>query len=134
MLDPSTFTNETAAAVYSAGPLRDSVVRNISELQRNGWRGRLGPKQLEYYVVEDVRLDGTPPSKAEITTCSVSDGVVYDPRDPANPNDDVTVNDALVSRRTVWQMTVDGGTWKRSAGTDTAKWDGENRCPPKPAS
>jgi hypothetical protein len=135
LADPASFDPTTIEAAYAAGKVRDNVISALTDFQRQGFRTEPGPQALQYYVVEGVTLlDGPPVTRARLSVCSVSDSVVYDPRDPSNPDDDAIVNAELVSRHRDWTMAVENGTWKRLESAETEKEVGENACPAKPSS
>jgi hypothetical protein len=135
LADPPNFNADTIRATYASGEAQANVISALTDLQRQGFRYRPGPLGLDYYVVEDLKLlDGPPVTKAELFTCQVSDGVVYDPRDPNNPDDDAIVNAELGSHRYKWTMVVEDGTWKRLSSEELEHKTGVNVCPPKPGS
>jgi hypothetical protein len=135
LADPEHFDPATITASYAAGTARDNVVKSIDDFRRQGFRTKPGPQGLQYYVVEDVNLGNGPPvSQAELTVCDVSDTVVYDPRDPNNPNDDAIINNLLETYRWRWTMVVEDGVWKRLKSDQLDYKTGVNACPPKPSS
>jgi hypothetical protein len=135
LADPTNFNADTIRATYASGVAQTNVISALTDFQRQGFRYRAGPLGLDYYVVEDLKLlDGPPVTKAELFTCQVSDGVVYDPRDPNNPEDDAIVNAELGSHRYKWTMVVEDGTWKRLSSDELEHKTGVNACPPKPGS
>jgi hypothetical protein len=135
LADPSNFNPDTIRATYAAGEAQTNVIAALTDFQRQGFRYRPGPQGLDYYVVEDLKLGTGPPvATADLFTCQVSDGVVYDPRDPNNPNDDAIVNAELGSHRYKWTMVVEDGTWKRQSSQELEHKTGVNACPPKPGS
>jgi hypothetical protein len=135
LADPSDFNPDTIRATYAAGQAQTNVISALTDFQRQGFRYRPGPQGLDYYVVEDLKLGiGPPVTTADLFTCQVSDGVVYDPRDPNNPNDDAIVNAELGSHRYKWTMVVEDGKWKRLSSQELEHKTGVNACPPKPGS
>jgi hypothetical protein len=133
--DPDHFDPATIRASYAAGIARENVVKSIDDFRRQGFRTKPGPHGLQYYVVEGITLgDGPPVTQAELTVCDVSDTVVYDPRDPNNPNDDAIVNNLLETYRWRWTMVVEDGVWKRLTSDQLDYQTGVNACPPKPSS
>jgi hypothetical protein len=135
LADPSHFNPDTIRATYAAGEAQTNVIAALTDFQHQGFRYRPGPQGLDYYVVEDLKLGNGPPvTTADLFTCQVSDGVVYDPRDPNNPNDDAIVNAELGSHRYQWTMVVEDGTWKRLSSQELEHKTGVNACPPKPGS
>jgi hypothetical protein len=135
LADPTNFDPTTIEATYAAGPARDNVIKSIDDFRRQGFRTKPGPQGLQYYVVEDVTLGNGPPvTQAELTVCDVSDAVVYDPRDPNNPNDDAIVNNLLETYRWRWTMAIEDGAWERVKSEQLDYETGVNACPPKPGS
>ena len=135
LADPDHFDPATITASYAAGTARDNVVKSIDDFRRQGFRTKRGPQGLQYYVVEDVTLGNGPPvTQAELTVCDVSDTVVYDPRDPNNPNDDAIINNLLETYRWRWTMVVEDGVWRRLKSDQLDYKTGVNACPPKPSS
>jgi hypothetical protein len=135
LAEPTNFDQATVEASYAAGKVRDNVISALTDFRRQGFRYRPGPQGLDYYVVEDINLlDGPPVTRAELFTCQVSDGVVYDPRDPNNPDDDAIVNAELGSHRFKWTMVLEDGVWKRLSSDELEHKRGVNACPPKSGS
>lgn len=131
LAEPGHFDPATIRATYS-GQGAENVIRRLEEFRAAGWRTRPGPQNLQYYVVEDVTLGNGPPvTGASLTVCNVSDGVVYDPRDPNNPNDDAIVNNLLETYKRRWTMVLEDGVWKRGDSEQLDYEAGVNACPPR---
>jgi hypothetical protein len=134
LADPANFNPDTIHATY-AGSAADTVIKRLEDFKTAGWRTRPGPQGLQYYIVEDATLGNGPPvTEASLTVCDVSDTIVYDPRDPNNPNDDAIVNSLLETYRWRWTMILDGTSWKRAKSEQLDYETGVNGCPTKPAS
>ena len=131
LADPSNFDPATIRATYS-GQGAETVIRRLEDFKAAGWRTKPGPQNLQYYVVEDITLGNGPPvTQASLTVCNVSDGVVYDPRDPNNPNDDAIINNLLETYKRRWSMVLEAGAWKRGDSEQLDYQSGVNACPPR---
>lgn len=75
-------------------------------------------------VVNDDRLSGS------LTACSVNGDITVKPNDPADPADDVVVDDRVISRTWTYTYQLLDGAWKATEVEDQERWEGENRCPP----
>jgi hypothetical protein len=118
-------------ATHAAGsPSLDLALRNIETLRTNGWRARGNPDVPSASTVEGdvVLLDGPPASRAEVTVCTVSAGVVYEPAG-APDGSDVIVNDEIGARRNRATLVLEGGVWKLSEGATLGEWSGVPECP-----
>jgi len=132
--DPAHLDRASIEATYAAGPLRDTTLQDLQRLATNGWMGRPTPENQEYYVVESVEVAaGSPPTRAVLKDCQVSDSVIFVPNDPANPNDDIIVNNQIESFEIQWDMVLEDGRWKRLQDQNLNRWEGKNGCPPKPS-
>lgn len=115
----------------SGSPSLQLTIDNIENLRTHGWRVRPNPSVPSDLTVEgDVELsDGPPATKAELTACIVSAGVVFEPGSGPN-GEDTVVNDEIVSRRTRVSMVLENGVWKLYTGEQLASWSGQSSCPP----
>jgi hypothetical protein len=130
VMDPPHCDRTAIDATY-AGAARSNVLSYFGQLERDGLRGRFTASTY-YTVIERVVVDAALTS-GTLTVCGVDGGVIYDPRDPNNPNDDVIVNDRLESGCDTWTMKIISGSWKRAAVKNLVTWTGANRCPPPTA-
>lgn len=102
--------------------LRAEMAQRVAEGLR-GVRGS-GPAELSVESVE-VAQDRR---EATVVTCQVDGSVLMDIRDPADPTDDVVVNDALSSFRTTWVMRIEDERWLRDSGNLIATYEGQDSC------
>ena len=104
----------------------------VSRLRAQHLRVRYPSASSYYGVVSAAAVNGDART-GTVTVCGVDGGVLYDQRDPANPDDDVVVNDELTSSRDIWSMRLIDGRWKRVGFRNLSTWNGVNRCPARPA-
>jgi hypothetical protein len=131
MVTPSQCDSRVLAATYDGAALAN-VRTFVSRLRTQHLRVRYPSASSYYGVVSTATVNGDART-GEITLCGVDGGVLYDQRDPASHNDDVVVNDELISSRDVWSMRLLDGRWKRTAVRNLVTWTGVNRCPARPA-
>ena len=124
-----------ALDVLSRTAVRDSpswllAVANMETLRANGWRSKPHPTIPSTTTVEgEVELlDGPPATRAELTVCTISSGIVYLPGGAADGSD-VTINDEVVARRSRVTMVLEGGSWKALDGIAIGTWSGATACP-----
>ena len=121
-------------AMYTDQSVSGEAIRNrIAYLARNGYVVR--PEQGSYYVIENITVGTMPPAgRAVLTTCGYDVDPVIDGVNRAPDGKDIVVDDTPGSARTktTWVEQPDE-TWKIDTGALLADWDGENRCPPRPA-
>jgi hypothetical protein len=112
------------------GPSWDLVLRTMQSMQSNGYRLRPNGSVPDASMVEgEVKLlDGPPATRAEVQVCTVSSDIVFKPG-AAPDGSDVTINDAVVSRRTRVTLVFQDGAWKAYEGTILGTWDGQSSCP-----
>jgi len=117
-------------ATMTPGPSRDLTLANLEMLRRNGWRARPRVDVPDTIALEgEVQLvDGPPATRAEVTVCTVSAGVIYEPG-AAPDGSDTVVNDEVVARRELRTMVLDGAVWKLYSGTNLGTWSGVTTCP-----
>lgn len=60
------------------------------------------------YDVESVMVDG---ASAHVVTCADDSIVIFDIQDPANPNDDIIVDDVAASTRVDWSVEYFADGW-----------------------
>jgi hypothetical protein len=130
MVTPSHCDGQLLAATYDGAALAN-VTTFVSRLRTQHLRVRY-PSASSYYGVVSAAAVSSDARTGEITVCGVDGGVLYDQRDPANQNDDVVVNDELISSRDLWSMRLVDGHWKRTAVRNLVTWTGVNRCPARP--
>ncbi|MBL7487444.1 hypothetical protein I6A60_24690 [Frankia sp. AgB1.9] len=121
-------------AVYVDGsvPARNEQ-GDISYLASHGYVVR--PSANDYYIIENITVDALPPAgRATATVCGYDTGVIIDGVNHAPDGQDIIVNNTPSSGRThvVWAQQADG-TWKIDGGDLVSSWEGENRCPARPA-
>jgi hypothetical protein len=116
--------------VAANSPALQLGLDNMETLRSNGWRVRPNPDVPSALTVEsDVSLlDGPPATKAELTVCEVSAGVVYEPASGPN-GEDTIVNDEINSTRSRITMVLEDGTWKLVGGEDLGTFNGQSTCP-----
>jgi len=93
------------------------------------------PEPGSYYVIENIAVDVLPPAgRAEATVCGYDTDIVVDAANRAPDGKDIIVSNtpSSVRTRTTWLQQSDG-TWKLDGGVVVDSWQGENRCPPRPA-
>jgi hypothetical protein len=102
----------------------------MESLRSNGWRVRPNPEVPSALTVESevTLLDGPPATKAELTECTVSAGVVYEPGSGPN-GEDTIVNDEIIASRSRITMVLEDGTWKLVSGQDLGDFPGQTSCP-----
>lgn len=125
-----------ALDVLATSVVRDSpswalTTQNMDKLRDNGWLARVNPDVADQSVVEGEAqlLDGPPATRAEVTVCTTSAGVVYKPGG-APDGSDLIVNDDVVARRERLSMVLQDGVWKLEQGTNVGTWKGVATCPP----
>ena len=123
-----------ALEVLARTTARDSpswalTLSNIDTLRGNGWLVRDDPRAASVTVVEsDVELlDGPPATRAQVTVCTISSGIVYLPGG-APDGSDVIINDEIVSNRNRVTMVLEDGLWKLYEGTGLGSWEA-TACP-----
>jgi hypothetical protein len=131
MVTPSHCDSSVLAATYDGAALAN-VTTFVSRLRTQHLRVRYPSASSYYGVVSAAAVNGDART-GTVTVCGVDGGVLYDQRDPANPADDVVVNDELTSSRDVWSMRLVDGHWKRVGFRNLSTWNGVNRCPARPA-
>ncbi|MFZ1489362.1 MAG: hypothetical protein WAS51_05430 [Ilumatobacteraceae bacterium] len=114
-------------AIAVPGSAIDEILRaEMAQRVAEGLRGVRGSGSAELTVESiDLAPDGR---VATVVTCQVDGGVLMDIRDPADPTDDVVVNDALSSYRTSWVMRMADERWLRDAVTPIATFRGQDSC------
>jgi hypothetical protein len=101
----------------------------IQDLVEGGWRVRPNPTVPETLTVEDVTFDNpSAPTGAELVVCIVDSAVIYEPGTGPDGGD-VIVDDSVVARRSVYEMTKDGDAWKLREVVRGESWDGLVECP-----
>jgi hypothetical protein len=117
--------------VAANSPALQLGIQNMETLRSHGWRVRPNPDVPSSLTVEsDVTLlDGPPATKAELTVCEVSAGIVYEPSSGPN-GEDTIVNDEINSSRSRITMVLEDGAWKLVSGEDLGTFDGQSSCPP----
>ncbi len=115
-------------AMYTAdSPEREGMKTFLQTLTRRGWAGRPGKKG--HQSIESVLITSLPPTgRAETTTCTFDDGVVFDAVNKAPGGGEIIVNDDAEGSRTTWIWIYAAGTWKISEATTVQKWTGEDKC------
>ena len=131
MVTPSHCDGRVLSATYNGAALAN-VRMFVSRLRAQHLRVRY-PSTSSYYGIVSAAAVSGDARTGEITVCGVDGGVLYDQRDPANPADDVVVNDELISSRDLWSMRLIDGRWKRVAVRNLVTWTGVNGCPAQPA-
>ncbi len=131
MIAPSHCDGRALDATYDGAALAN-VRTFVSRLRVQHLRVRYPSASSYYGVVSAAAVNGDART-GTVTVCGVDGGVLYDQRDPANPDDDVVVNDELTSSRDIWSMRLIGGRWKRVGFRNLSTWNGVNRCPARPA-
>ncbi|MBL7498269.1 hypothetical protein I6A84_27490 [Frankia sp. CNm7] len=125
---------EALLAVYVDGSVPARNIRgDVAWLAERGYVIR--PSADDYYVIEDIHVDAPPPAgRATATVCGYDTGTVIDGVNRAPDGKDIVVNNTPASGRTrlIWVEQGDG-TWKIDGGELVDSWEGENRCPPRPA-
>jgi hypothetical protein len=111
-------------------PARQNLQKFVDRLLRNGLRVAVKP-DITYFVVESVKLNDQ--QTATIQTCAYDADVIYDPRDPADPNDDAVVDDRRATVRTRWLVRLEGGVFKQAEADVLSEEVGESKCPARPA-
>jgi hypothetical protein len=103
---------------------------NMESLRANGWRVRPNPDVPSALTVESevTLLDGPPATKAELTVCEVSAGVIYEPGSGPN-GEDTIVNDEINSTRSRISMVLEAGIWKLVGGQNIGTFNGQSTCP-----
>ena len=130
MVTPSHCDSRVLAATYDGAALAN-VTTFVSRLRTQHLRVRYPSASSYYGVVSAAAVNGDART-GTVTVCGVDGGVLYDQRDPANPDDDVVVNDELTSSRDIWSMRLIDGRWKRVGFRNLSTWNGVNRCPARP--
>ncbi len=122
---------ESLLALYTAdSPERDRVEEILGTFTSRGWAGR--PGGTGHQSIENVKIASLPPNgHAETTTCTYDDGIVFDAVNKAPGGQEIIVNDAKQSYRTVWTWVSDAGTWKISNATTVKTWIGADQCAPR---
>jgi hypothetical protein len=117
--------------VAANSPALQVGIQNMETLRSHGWRVRPNPDVPSSLTVEsDVTLlDGPPATKAELTVCEVSAGIVYEPASGPN-GEDTIVNDEINSSRSRITMVLEDGAWKLVSGQDLGTFNGQSSCPP----
>ncbi|MBL7499309.1 hypothetical protein I6A84_28100 [Frankia sp. CNm7] len=93
------------------------------------------PDPGSYYVIEDISVESLPPAgQAVATICSWDSDPVIDGVNRAPDGQEIFVRNTPGSgrTRTTW-VEQPAGNWKISSGAVVESWEGENRCPPRPA-
>jgi hypothetical protein len=126
--DPT--TAESLDAYYVAdGSALTEVLLGMQDLRDNGWRLRVNPNVEESLAVESVSFDDpAAPTRAELVVCIVDTGVIYEPGGGPE-GEDVIVDDAVVARRSVYEMVRDHDAWKLREVVRGDSWDGITECP-----
>ncbi len=130
MVDPARCDTAALARTY-AGSALANVRHFVARLRAAHLRVRYPGPDSYYGVVVTAIVNGA--GLGSVTECGVDGGVLYQPLDPANPADDVIVNDQLLSSRDVWAIRLIGGAWRRVSYRNVATWTGVNRCPARSA-
>jgi hypothetical protein len=93
------------------------------------------PEASSYYVIENIAVEAPPPNgRAVETVCGYDTDVVVDGANRAPDGKEIIISNTpgSVRTRTTWIQQPDG-TWKIDGGTVVDSWQGENRCPTRPA-
>ncbi|MDT3446428.1 hypothetical protein [Pseudofrankia sp. BMG5.37] len=121
-------------AVYTDQSVSGENVRGrMAYFAEHGYVAR--PDARSYYVIEDITIDALPPAGRAVTVvCGYTTDPVIDGVNRAPDGKDIVVNDTPASARTrtTWIQQLDG-EWKINDGVIVDSWEGENRCPPRPA-
>jgi len=121
-------------AVYTDQSVSGDTIRDrMAFLAQRGYVVR--PGSDSYFVIEDIKIDAFPPhGQAVATMCGYDTDVVIDGVNRAPDGKEIVVSDtrSSVRTRTTWVEQSDG-SWKISSGVVVDSWQGENRCPPRPA-
>lgn len=119
-----------AQAMVRDSPSWGLTIQNIETLRSNGWLARPNPEIADTSTVEGEPelLDGPPATKARVTVCTISAGVIYKPGG-APGGSDLIVNDEVVARRELITLALQDGAWKLQEGTGLGIWRGEATCP-----
>ncbi len=122
---------QTLLAMYTAdSPERAGMEKFLRTFTSRGWAGR--PGGAGHQSIENVKIASLPPNgHAETTTCTYDDGVVFDAVNKAPGGQEIIVNDAKQSYRTVWTWVSDAGVWKISDATTVKTWMGSDQCSPR---
>lgn len=113
-------------AVAVPGSEVDRTLRSfVDDLLTNNLRvGRnSGPATVEVISVAVVDSD-----TADVTACATDGLVLFDIADPANPDDDIVLNDAVNSYLGVWRMAEVDGQWLRVVILDLDRFAGQQTC------
>ncbi|OHV64194.1 hypothetical protein [Pseudofrankia sp. BMG5.36] len=121
-------------AVYTDQSVSGDTIRDrMAFLAQRGYVVR--PSTDSYFVIENIKVDAfSPHGQAVVTMCGYDTDVVLDGVNRAPDGKDIVVSDtpSSVRTRTTWVEQPDRA-WKISGGVVVDSWQGENRCPPRPA-
>ncbi len=96
------------SAVAVAGSPAESAVRStVQTLVAENIRPIPGHGEVQIKI-ESVTITG---DTASLVVCNLDSVVLYNVGDQANPDDDVVVNDEVLSYRVMWAMRVSAGRW-----------------------
>ncbi|MGD9703339.1 MAG: hypothetical protein AB7Q42_00145 [Acidimicrobiia bacterium] len=111
---------------FEGSPAFDWFDGLMSSYARDGLIGR--DVGLRYHVTESVSvgLDGR---SAVVRLCGVDGNWLVDPGPSDGPDDDIVVDDSVLSWRQDLELVLTSEGWRRSGGRDLENWPGENRCP-----
>jgi hypothetical protein len=104
---------------------------NLETLRSNGWRVRPNPDVPSVLTVQSEvsLLDGPPATRAELTVCTVSAGVIYEPGSGPN-GEDTIVNDEINSSLDRITMVFEDGAWRLVSGQNVGDFKGASSCAP----
>jgi hypothetical protein len=121
---------EPAACQFAAinvvgGPLDDALRQTVDELITNNLRAARDSGPIGLRIESVTVLSST---RADLQACLTDGAVLLDIQDPANPSDDIVMNDALNSYRNVYRMQLVDGRWVRSSGEQIQVFAGVPAC------
>jgi hypothetical protein len=120
--DPTTFTPEGSVN-------RELVTKRVMDYRAANFRVRTNNDDPSYTVTKGVVL-GADRTKAEVTACYWSTGVVFEPNERA-AGGEIISNDKKSSYDMVFQVVLVGKRWLIADYTVPTEYEGFNSCPAK---
>lgn len=100
----------------------------LSDLMQKRVENGLATRGIGEYRYRVDAVDVHSPTEASLTACAFDTVVLFDIRDPNNPEDDVVFDESAVGAITTWKLALEEGSWQWVSASVVSESIGQDIC------